>query len=154
MDSCRFFVYSIVLISFAIITSILVDSNKEEFNPYIDYSRVYPGTFSYRHGYGPYYRPFNDSWPGPVHIDGRRQVRHNPGYRDYHYIPKHQYLNRWVNAPNGEGVPNECTTPPITSEYCVKVRTEHTGNLDKAIFDCTTPPRISESCPLLHNRGL
>jgi len=130
----------------------------EGFNPWLDYSRAYPGTFSYKYGYGPFFRPFYNSWPGTSSYGYGRfnsvwpgNVRYNPGYSDYWYIPAHEYLNNWMNGDAGLDVPNGCIVPPSTSEYCVHKKVQETGNLDQSIAECTVPPTISGSCPSLRN---
>jgi hypothetical protein len=144
----------IIIISIIVIIAIIyialhrsnkMDSFTEGFNPWIDYSRAYPGTFSYKYGYGPYYRSFLTSYPG--------NIRYYPGYSDYWYIPAHEYLNNWINgSPTSEGgtmiVPDSCIIPPSTSEYCVNKRMQEDGNLDLAIYNCTVPATIPDNCPL------
>lgn len=102
-------------------------------SPY-NYSRAYPGTFSYKYGYGSYYRPFYA----------------NRTNSDYWYIPAHNYLNNWMGT-TPVGIPRDCTVPASTSEYCVSQRMQESGNLDLAIEQCTVPTSISESCSLLKN---
>lgn len=127
----------------------------EHFNSKIDYSRVYPGTFSYRYGYGPPYQPFEkqpfNNYSG--------NIRYSPGYRDYWYIPAHEALNAWINGPTGLVVPDKCIVPPSVSEYCVDnkltdVQIDSRRPLARAdmaniIMSCTKPASVSESCPNL-----
>ena len=142
------------IVAMIIILNILCSSSRdmiEGFNPWLDYSRAYPGTFSYRYGYGPFFRPFYNSWPGNPQFGTYGNVRYNPGYSDYWYIPAHEYLNRWMNGPDGLVVPDGCIVPPHTSEYCVNERVQETGNLDAAIAQCTVPSSVSESCASLRD---
>lgn len=68
--------------------------------------------------------------------------RFDPRYRDYAYIPQHEYLKRAVNnyRPNVTAL-----VPSYISEYCVNQRLQETGNINKAIQSCVLPPSISES---------
>jgi len=126
----------------------------EGFNPYLDYSRIYPSLYAFTGDYGPYnksyymfpdgyYQPYNRSvYPG--------NFRYNPGYSDYWYIPKHEYLKSWMGVPETVPVvppiPTNCVVPASISEYCVNQHIQENGNLDLAIGACTVPPSISESC--------
>ena len=150
--NCGFYLI-IVIIILVVVWGLLNTSNIESYDPSLDYSRAYPGTFSYNYGYGPFYRPFHNTWSGTfTDYDARvmqpYNVRYNPGYSDYWYIPAHQYLNRWINGPL---IPTGCIVPPSTSESCVNSNIQEHGNLDYAISRCTIPSSISESCPLLKN---
>jgi len=118
-----------------------------------NYSRVYPGIYSYERAYG---EPF---WPG-------KTWRFNPSYRDYWYIPSHEILDQQVNGFGGRqaGVdsyanairpinPNfigfnqtDCMVPSHTSEYCVHQKIQETGNFNYAINSCLVPASVSESC--------
>src|ERR1700733_2321216 len=83
------------------------DVIKEDFNPWLDYGRAYPGTFSFRNGYGQFYRPFYNAYPS--------NVRYNPSYSDYWYIPAQEYLSNWMGiSEEGKTIPNSCIVPPIT----------------------------------------
>jgi hypothetical protein len=145
-----------ILVTIGIVLILWCFSNQsivEGFNPWLDYSRAYPGTFSYKYGYGPFFRPFYNTWPGTfadyqARVTIPYNIRYNPGYSDYWYIPAHQYLNRWINAPL---IPTGCIVPPKTSEYCVNAQIQEHGNLDYAISNCVEPPSISEACPSLKN---
>lgn len=101
--------------------------------------------------FNPYYNRFNPTFFNNGNITGYnveitrfepRNIRYNPGYSDYLYIPKHEYLKNVMDGPN--------FTPFITpsiSEYCVNQWIQETGNLDLAIQSCSVPPSISESIP-------
>src|ERR1700733_4814343 len=118
------------------------DVIKEDFNPWLDYGRAYPGTFSFRNGYGQFYRPFYNAYPG--------NVRYNPSYSDYWYIPAQEYLSNWMGiSEEGKTIPNSCIVPPITSENCMQKQFQQTGNLDLSIAKCTVPATVSDACPLL-----
>jgi hypothetical protein len=128
----------------------------EGFNPWLDYSRAYPGTFSYKYGYGQYYRPFYNSWPGNINYIAESwmypgNVRYNPGYSDYWYIPAHEYLNNWINGPDGRIIPTSCLVKSTTDNACVQQKVQETGNLDLSIAVCTKPAAVSDACPLLQN---
>lgn len=152
----------IVLLMFAVVFIIFnwfisatrnVLNDTEYFNPVYDYSRVYPGTFAYRNGYGSFNglnRLSPSSWPGNIN------VRRNG---DYWYVPAYQYLNTWVNGPqtaevmdgrviNNLGIPDSCITPATISQSCVNQRIQNSGNLDQVISDCSTPAKVSTVCPL------
>lgn len=140
----------------------------EDFNPYLNYSRVYPGIFSFKYGFQPYqgfpgsvpdfldmYPESIGSWPG--------NIRYNPGFRDYWYIPAQEVLNAQVNGLPRQylvdnlplewdysyrGIaPDDCIIPPITDGTCVQNEVQRTGNLDFSINKCTVPATISDSCP-------
>ena len=134
------FIFLLILV----IYSLTRHQKYETFDP-INYSRAYPGTFSYRYGYGPYYYKFYD----PVPIGTGSFI---PKYGDYWYIPAHQYLNRWINGPAGIEIPNSCLVPPVTNEYCVDRRLRNNENIYDAISDCTSNYQISDACPLLTDR--
>ena len=154
MANCGNYILIAAIMVLVILWLTNADSSQVEgFNPWLDYSRAYPGTFSYKYGYGPFFRPFYNSWPGTFSDYQSRvnipfNIRYNPGYSDYWYIPAHQYLNRWINGPL---IPTGCIVPPKTSEYCVNQQIQEHGNLDYAISQCVEPPSISEACPLLKN---
>lgn len=105
----------------AIIAIYLVTRSLESFNPYLDYSRVYPGLFSWRY-------PFNAS------------TRY---YGDYWYIPVHEYMDFWMNG----AIPSDYLNPPYTSESCVDKRFRETGDLNEASEYCTLRTECG-SCPL------
>ena len=121
---------------------------KEHFNPYLDYTRAYPGTFAYKPGYGPYYDP-------NIEI-GYGNIRYNPGYRDYWYIPVHNYMDKWMNGiprevalsmtPLKDNISGNCVVPPSISEYCVNERLNDGEYFDDAISRCIVPYSVSESC--------
>jgi hypothetical protein len=121
--------------------------NIENFNPLLDYSRVYPGTFSYKYGYGTYYRPYNNKLHNNNIIPYNK--RYNAGYRDYHYIPAHEYLNNWMNG--NKGIPDSCINPAKISEYCVNNKLNNNIDIGNTIESCITPMSISESCPSLND---
>jgi len=146
------------IIIFAIVLGLIIlfvinfdNKTIEGFNPYLDYSRIYPSTYAFTADYGPYnksfymypegyYQPYNLSvYPG--------NFRYNPGYGDYWYIPKHEYLKSWMGVPDlPPPIPTNCVVPASISEYCVNQHIQENGNLDLAIGACTVPPSISESC--------
>lgn len=105
----------------------------ENFNPSLNYSRVYPGIFSFRdHDLWRNY-PFNYGF-----------FRYNPGYRDYYYIPMHESLDLWTNGPYGRG--NNCVVPPSISSECMAERLSDGVTYEQALINCTVPSSISESC--------
>ena len=80
----------------------------EGFNPYLDYNRAYPGIFAFNSDYGPFnksfymypdgiYQPNQPFKQKAVYLGG---YRYNPGYSDYWYIPKYEYMKRWMGSPN------------------------------------------------------
>jgi hypothetical protein len=102
----RYWIFIIIILLFFISIYYIYNSPiLEAFNPYLDYSRAYPSTYALTQEYGPYnksffmypegyYKPFNQSvYPG--------NFRYNPGYGDYAYIPKHEYLKSWMGAGIG-----------------------------------------------------
>lgn len=75
----------LVLIIFLIIFIYLNLSNKKEGYDNLDYSRVYPGLFAYQQNY-------------------LESCGYSPSfYRDYWYIPAHEYLDFWMNGK----IPNQ-----------------------------------------------
>jgi hypothetical protein len=82
-----------VYLVLAIITFVffLIPSGSMENFSSIDYSRVYPGIFSWN-----YINP-----------------RYSPGYRDYWYIPAHESLKLWVNGYQNPRI----AIPPEYNEY-------------------------------------
>lgn len=129
--------------------------NIETFNPYLDYSRLYPGIAAFKPGYGPYYNPVED-----IILDYRnyqndfiepRNLRYNPGYFDYWYIPAHNMLNRWINGVGDPynyptGLVNGTVIPPLVDQNCINSEIQKTGNLDLAVFNCTIPATIVDDC--------
>lgn len=129
----------------------------EAFNPYLNYNRIYPSLYSINENYGPYNKSFYmfpDGYYKPSAV--APNYRYYPGYRDYWYIPKHEYLKSWMNGANTPSVmnatnpkfkiPSSCIIPTSTSEYCVDKFIRSTGNLDLAIASCTIPPKVSPAC--------
>lgn len=110
--------------------------SKEKFMiyPYVprasyNFTRMYPGIFSVQ-------------WPG--------NIRYNPSYRDYWYIPAHEYLDYWFNGPGYRYLPNECVVPASINESCVDAKLSEKGmSIQNATNTCYVPASISESCPLL-----
>ena len=155
----------IVLIIFMILLIVLYilnksENNVEEFVSKIDYSRVYPGTFSYKYGYGPPFKPFYTApIMNPPFNSYSGNVRYSPGYRDYWYIPAHMALNEWINGPTGLVMPDKCIVPPSVSESCVDTKITDVeidsrrplSKVDMAqiIMSCSKPASVSESCPNL-----
>lgn len=132
----------------------LSDQTIEEFNPYLDYPRAYPSTFSLNRNYMPYSKSFY-MFPGGGNIHNStymypnlhltipntnsiqvgnqgnypRNLRYNAGYGDYAYIPKHEYLKNWM------GVPDQIS--PISPIGPIRPT-------------CVVPPSISEYCVNQH----
>lgn len=123
-------------------------STIETFNPYLNYNMIYPSLYSVKMDYAPYNKSFYmfpDGYYKPS--ASAPNYRYYPGYRDYWYIPKHEYLKSWMNGPDPAIKTNpKCTIPSSTSEYCVNKFIQNTGNLDLAINSCTLPPKISPEC--------
>lgn len=149
-----------VLLVVSYVLSNYQQNNIEGFRSEIDYSRVYPGTFSYRYGYGPPFQPFYTApIMNPPFNSYSGNVRYSPGYRDYWYIPAHMALNEWINGPTGLVVPDKCIVPPSVSESCVNnkitdIEPDSLRPMDKVdmaniIMSCTKPSSVSESCPNL-----
>lgn len=131
----------------------------EGFNPYLDFTRAYPSTFALNRDYGPYnksfymypdgyYQPYNRSaYPG--------NFRYNPGYGDYWYIPKHEYLKNWMGAPESRDTPIsyliDQTYPNNNTALPNLVGRALTEDL---IFptqsNCIVPASISEYCVNSH----
>lgn len=141
----------LLFVIFVIVYLLFKDDNKikESFNPYYDYTRTSMGTFAFKPGYGQYYPPYISPGTG--------NIRYNPGYRDYWYIPAHYYMDNWMNGisrevalsnmslPNTE-ISGNCIVPPSISEYCVSERLNNNEDFDSAMEKCITPYSVSESC--------
>lgn len=115
---------------------ILSVKSVENFNPYLNYNRVYPGLYSY------YDTELRDKsyymFPnGQINLNARNS-RYNPGYSDYAYIPKHEYLKHAMNSPDR-------INPRSISEYCVSEKLNEGVDFDYAVKSCITPPSISTS---------
>ena len=96
-----------ILIAFVVVVIIaFVLSNKKvkHFNPYYDYTRAYPAFQAYKPGFGPYYEEDIGLGVG--------NIRYNPGYRDYYYIPAHYYMDNWMN-----GIPREEAVNTMAYQY-------------------------------------
>jgi hypothetical protein len=114
-------------------------SKKEQFSPYIDYSRVYPGTFAYNNPYGTHGKPFYGTIP--IENNSRyhdlywfpRNIRYQP-YGDYAYIAGHEYLDNWMNGT--ASIRHMLKNPVGTYPKCIKQIYNHTGNIDLAITSC------------------
>jgi hypothetical protein len=76
-------------------------------------------------------------------------IRYQPPYRQYWYIPAHEYMDLWQNGYRERYVPNECVIPPSVSDDCFDIKVRETGDVHEAARSCFIPPSISESCPLL-----
>jgi hypothetical protein len=155
----RYWVFIVIIILLFVIIYFYPSALTEGFNPYLDYSRAYPALYALTKEYGPYnksffmypegyYDPNNPSvYPG--------NFRYNPGYGDYAYIPKHEYLKSWMgvgigsnsetypyprNALEEPGAPieifpgiNQNSPPTVWPKY----------NLSQ---DCIVPASLSEGC--------
>lgn len=115
----------------------------ENFNPYLDYPRAYPSTFALNRDYLPYDKSFYMFPDGVINLNYPINARYSPGYRDYAYIPKHEYLKNWTGLNT---IPTNCMVPTSISEYCVNEHMNENGNLDLAIRACVVPASVSESC--------
>lgn len=141
-------IFAVIIILYMIFTSSSGTGTIETFNPYLNYNMIYPSLYSLKRDYGPYNKSFYmfpDGYykPSPTAFNWR----YYPGYRDYWYIPKHEYLKSWMNGPDpAVKMDPRCVVPSATSEFCVNRYIQQTGNLDMAISACTTPPQISGSC--------
>ena len=118
------------------------------FNPYIDYSRVYPGTFAFTQGFGPFDKSYY-MYPDGIYmppVGGNARV--SPGYRDYAYIGVHEYMKHAMGREypwNAQDFTYENVVPPNISAYCVQTRIRENGNLDEAITFCQTPDTLITS---------
>lgn len=146
----------ILIIIIAIIIFVIWTNKKstiETFNPYLNYDRIYPGLFSLNTDYMPYnksYYMYPDGYYKPS--ASAPNYRYYPGYRDYWYIPMHEYLKSWMGSRDEAPLQNpNCIIPSSTSEYCIKQYIESTGNLDLAIQSCTVPAKYSPQC--LNQKG-
>ena len=97
--------WMIILIIGLIVFYLIYKSTKsiEKFNPYFNYSRTYPSNFTFNRNIDPYNKSLHifqsrfsnkNQLSNPIH-----NSRYNSRYRDYVYIPKHEYLKNWMGLP-------------------------------------------------------
>lgn len=123
------------------------------FNPYFDYSRVYPGTFAFTQDFGMFDKSYY-MYPDGIYMPpvGISNIRVSPGYRDYWYIGAHEYMKYAMGREypyNARDFTFENVVPPNISSYCVQTLMRENGNLDEAIAVCQNPDQLITSI----NRG-
>lgn len=155
--------FILIIVVFGIIFYQNSDKITEGFNPYLDMSRVYPSYFAFNHDYG-LAGPTDKSYymyPEGIYmpIVFGNNYRNSPGYRDYWYIPKMEYLKNAMGRNYGNGLsvyqdyqnyqPYDAT--PFNyypyNQDCVNDQIQIDGNLDLAIMRCNVLNQMSPSYP-------
>jgi len=127
----------------------------ESFNPYLDYSRVYPGTFAFTGDFGVLGKSYY-MYPDGIHLPPvGGNVRYSPGYRDYYYIPSHEYMKqamgRGYNHSRGTGQFIGGISAPVGPYKAASGgQPAHPPMPSTSNSSCVVPPRISEYC--VHNQ--